>query len=103
MAVSDGSEHVDLRDVPFQDLVREMLVRLGEDPEREGLRNTPKRVEKAMKFLTSGYQADVDGIINDALFTVDYSEMVVVKDIAFYRKYLQQHHKQVFFIRHTIR
>ena len=57
--------------------------------------NTPKRVEQALKFLTSGYQADVDTVINNALFTVDYSEMVIVKDIDFYS--LCEHHLLPFF------
>ena len=79
----------------MQDTVRKLLEEMGEDPGREGLRNTPKRVEKAMKFLTSGYQADVDGIINDALFTVDYNEMVIVKDVDFYS--MCEHHLLPFF------
>ena len=79
----------------MQDLVRKLLVELGEDPGREGLVNTPKRVEKALKFLTSGYEADVDEVINNALFTVDYSEMVIVKDIDFYS--LCEHHLLPFF------
>ena len=79
----------------MQETVRKLLAELGEDPEREGLKNTPRRVEKAMKFLTSGYQADVDAIINDALFTVDYNEMVIVKDIDFYS--LCEHHLLPFF------
>src|SRR5687768_18523262 len=79
----------------MQPIVRQLLVELGEDPDREGLKNTPRRVEKAMKFLTSGYQADVDAIINGALFTVDYNEMVIVKDIDFYS--LCEHHLLPFF------
>jgi len=79
----------------MQDTVRKLLAELGEDPEREGLRDTPKRVEKAMKFLTSGYQADVDDIINGALFTVDYNEMVIVKDVDFYS--MCEHHLLPFF------
>src|SRR6185369_13941842 len=63
---------------------RQLLADLGEDPTREGLVNTPKRVEKALKFLTSGYDTDPDELLNNALFTVDYSEMVIVKDIDFY-------------------
>jgi GTP cyclohydrolase I len=78
-----------------QDLVRRMLVELGEDPAREGLVNTPARVERALRFLTSGYGADVDAILNGALFTVDYSEMVIVKDIDFYS--LCEHHLLPFF------
>jgi GTP cyclohydrolase IA len=79
----------------MQDLIKRLLTELGEDPAREGLVNTPKRVEQALKFLTSGYQADVDTVINNALFTVDYSEMVIVKDIDFYS--LCEHHLLPFF------
>src|SRR5579872_2800937 len=79
----------------MQDLIRNLLAELGEDPRREGLVNTPKRVEKALKFLTSGYDADIDRVLNDALFTVDYSEMVIVKDIDFYS--LCEHHLLPFF------
>src|SRR5688572_22334951 len=76
-------------------LVRQLLVELGEDPEREGLVRTPGRVERALKFLTSGYAADIDDVLNNALFTVDYSEMVIVKDIDFYS--LCEHHLLPFF------
>ncbi len=79
----------------MQDTIRRMLVELGEDPEREGLVATPRRVEQSLRFLTSGYRADVDGVINGALFTVDYSEMVIVKDIDFYS--LCEHHLLPFF------
>src|SRR5690242_5266602 len=79
----------------MQDLVRQLLAQLGEDPDREGLVRTPARVEKALRFLTSGYQADIDKVLNDALFTVDYSEMVIVKDIDFYS--LCEHHLLPFF------
>ena len=79
----------------MQDLIRQLLVELGEDPAREGLLNTPLRVEKAMKFLTSGYAADIDAVLNEALFTVDYNEMVIVKDIDFYS--LCEHHLLPFF------
>src|SRR5918995_4583731 len=79
----------------MQDVIRQLLAELGEDPTREGLLDTPKRVEKALGFLTSGYAADVDAIINNALFTVDYSEMVIVKDIDFYS--LCEHHLLPFF------
>ena len=68
----------------MQELITRLLAELGEDPGREGLRDTPKRVEKALQFLTSGYDADIDTVLNNALFTVDYSEMVIVKDIDFY-------------------
>lgn len=79
----------------MQELIRQMLVDLGEDPDREGLRRTPDRVAKALTFLTSGYRVDIDAILNDALFTVDYSEMVIVKDIDFYS--LCEHHILPFF------
>jgi GTP cyclohydrolase IA len=79
----------------MQDLVRTLLAALGEDPDREGLVNTPRRVEKALKFLTSGYAADIDQVLNNALFSVDYSEMVIVKDIDFYS--LCEHHLLPFF------
>jgi GTP cyclohydrolase I len=79
----------------MQDLIRQLLAELGEDPSREGLVRTPLRVEKALKFLTSGYDANVTEILNDALFTVDYSEMVIVKDIDFYS--LCEHHLLPFF------
>src|SRR6187397_1052746 len=79
----------------MQDLIRQLLAQLGEDPAREGLIDTPKRVEKALKFLTSGYTADVDTVLNNALFTVDYNEMVIVKDIDFYS--LCEHHLLPFF------
>src|SRR5437868_3320078 len=79
----------------MQDLVTKLLAELGEDPAREGLVNTPKRVEKALRFLTSGYAADIDEVLNNALFTVDYSEMVIVKDIDFYS--LCEHHLLPFF------
>jgi GTP cyclohydrolase I len=79
----------------MQELITELLRQLGEDPGREGLLATPTRVEKALRFLTSGYQADVDAVINNALFTVDYNEMVIVKDIDFYS--LCEHHMLPFF------
>ena len=76
-------------------LIRQLLVNLGEDVEREGLVKTPHRVEKALTFLTSGYSADIDHILNGALFTVDYSEMVIVRDIDYYS--LCEHHLLPFF------
>jgi GTP cyclohydrolase I len=79
----------------MQDIIRQLLADIGEDPSREGLVDTPKRVEKSMRFLTSGYKADVDVMLNNALFTVDYNEMVIVKDIDFYS--LCEHHLLPFF------
>src|SRR3954468_9909218 len=79
----------------MEDLIRQLLEELGEDPDREGLLRTPQRVAKAMKFLTSGYDADIDQVLKNALFTVDYSEMVIVRDIDFYS--LCEHHLLPFF------
>jgi GTP cyclohydrolase I len=79
----------------LEEAIREMLTYLSEDPEREGLQRTPERVARAMKFLTSGYQADIPKLINQALYTVQYDEMVIVKDIEFFS--LCEHHLLPFF------
>jgi GTP cyclohydrolase I len=79
----------------MQDIIRQLLGAIGEDPAREGLLDTPKRVEKALKFLTGGYSEDVDAMLNNALFSVDYNEMVIVRDIDFYS--LCEHHLLPFF------
>jgi GTP cyclohydrolase IA len=84
-----------LKGVNIADQVRKMLTGLGEDPEREGLLRTPLRFEKAMQYLTSGYEQKLEDLLNDALFTVDYDEMVIVKDIEFYS--LCEHHMLPFF------
>ncbi len=76
-------------------LVRKMITLIGEDPEREGLKKTPERYEKALKFLTSGYHQNVDHLLNGATFSVCYDEMVVVKDIEFFS--LCEHHLLPFF------
>ena len=76
-------------------MVRKMLVQLGEDPNREGLRRTPERFEQALRFLTSGYEQNVDQLLNGATFSVAYDEMVIVKDIEFFS--LCEHHLLPFF------
>jgi GTP cyclohydrolase IA len=83
------------QDASMEQLIKQLLVELGEDPEREGLKATPRRVAQSFKFLTSGYAADVDKVLNNALFTVGYSEMVIVKDIDFFS--LCEHHLLPFF------
>ena len=77
------------------ELIREILIQLGENPDREGLRRTPERFEKALRFLTSGYRQDPEKLLNGAMFSVCYDEMVVVKDIELYS--LCEHHLLPFF------
>jgi GTP cyclohydrolase I len=77
------------------ELMRKVIALVGEDPEREGLRKTPERFEKALKFLTSGYHQNLDSVLNGATFSVSYDEMVVVKDIEFFS--LCEHHLLPFF------
>jgi len=79
----------------FEDLVREILVRLGEDADREGLLRTPNRVHRAFEFLTKGYREDPEALLKKALFTVTYDEMVIVKDIEMFS--LCEHHMLPFF------
>jgi GTP cyclohydrolase IA len=88
-------ENPTLTSASFEDLVREMLVRLGEDPEREGLLRTPERVQKAFQFLTRGYNEDPETLLKNALFTVNYDEMVIVKDVEVFS--LCEHHMLPFF------
>src|SRR5437016_1610315 len=83
------------RERSIEDLVAEMIPLLGEDPGREGLQRTPLRVAKALEFLTSGYRADIPKIVNGALYSVKYDEMVIVKDIEFFS--LCEHHMLPFF------
>jgi len=89
------TESQSLTSAAFQDLVREMLIRLGEDPEREGLLRTPNRVRNAYEFLTKGYKEDPDALLKKALFTVTYDEMVIVKDVEMFS--LCEHHMLPFF------
>jgi GTP cyclohydrolase IA len=78
-----------------QELLRELLVRLGEDPDRDGLARTPERMQKALEHLTKGYNEDPDKVLQDALFEVTYDEMVIVKDIEMFS--LCEHHLLPFF------
>lgn len=84
-----------LSSASFEELVREMLVRVGEDPQREGLVRTPERVAKAYDYLTAGYARDPKATLNEALFSVNYDEMVIVKDIEMFS--LCEHHMLPFF------
>src|ERR1700719_4582114 len=77
------------------DLVRRMLRMIGEDPDRDGLRRTPERFEKALRYLTRGYQEDPEKVLNGAMFNVTYDQMVLVKDIEMYS--LCEHHMLPFF------
>ena len=88
-------ENPTLTSASFEDLVREMLVRLKENPEREGLIRTPERVKKAYEFLTRGYNEDPEALLKNALFTVTYDEMVIVKDVEMFS--LCEHHMLPFF------
>jgi GTP cyclohydrolase I len=95
MGVPTASESISAASLTTQELYREILVRIGEDPTRDGLADTPERMEKSMAFLTRGYSMDVNAVIHDALFDVDYDEMVVVKDIEFFS--MCEHHLLPFF------
>lgn len=79
----------------LEDLVRKVIVELGEDPERDGLKRTPERVAQAYKFLTRGYSEDENKLLNNAIFDVSYDEIVIVKDIDFYS--LCEHHVLPFY------
>src|SRR6202049_4177209 len=84
-----------LTSASFEDLVHEMIGRIGEDPEREGLVRTPDRVRRSWEFLSRGYKEDADAMLQKALFTVTYDEMVMVKDIEMFS--LCEHHMLPFF------
>ena len=91
----DTIETPTLTSASFEELAREILVRLGEDPEREGLLRTPERYAKALRDLTKGYREDPEQVLQGALFSVDYDEMVIVKDIEMFS--LCEHHVLPFF------
>jgi GTP cyclohydrolase I len=95
MTMKPTTESQTLTSASFEDLVQEMIVRLGEDPKREGLLLTPERVRKSMQFLTRGYTEDPEALLKGALFTVTYDEMVIVKDIEMFS--LCEHHLLPFF------
>ncbi|HTC93736.1 MAG TPA: GTP cyclohydrolase I FolE [Terriglobales bacterium] len=93
--MNPASEPVSLTGASTDELLRELLVRLGEDPEREGLLRTPQRMARALQYLTKGYQEDPEQLLKNALFTVDYDEMVIVKDVEMFS--LCEHHMLPFF------
>ncbi len=88
-------EPVTLTSASLEELARELLVRLGEDPGRDGLLRTPERMTRALQYLTKGYQEDPDKILKGALFGVAYDEMVIVKDIEMFS--LCEHHMLPFY------
>jgi len=93
--VKTSMETQTLTGAAFEDLVREMIVRLGEDPTREGLVRTPNRVHRAYEYLLKGYKEDPEAMLKKALFTVTYDEMVIVKDVEMFS--LCEHHMLPFF------
>ena len=93
--VKKTEEPVTLKQAETQELLHELLVRLGEDPERDGLVRTPERMERALQYLTRGYNEDPEKMLKGALFDVSYDEMVIVKDIEMFS--LCEHHMLPFF------
>jgi len=93
--MKSATEATTLTSASFEELMREMIVRLGEDPTREGLVRTPDRVHKAYEYLTRGYKEDPEALFKKALFTVSYDEMVIVKDVEMFS--LCEHHMLPFF------
>ena len=91
----EPAEVSDLSAASFEDLVAEMILRLGDDPEREGMRKTPKRVAKSLAFLTEGYRKRPQEVVGDALYEQSHQNMVLVKDIELYS--LCEHHLLPFF------
>ena len=81
--------------IEMQDIVRNMLIAIGEDPDREGLVKTPERVEKSMKFLTRGYTQNIEEVVNGALFEAESDDMIIVRDIEFFS--MCEHHMLPFF------
>ena len=94
-AQAEAARSRTLGEASLRDLYAEILTRVGEDPARDGLLNTPQRTERALHFLTRGYTQTVEDAIHGALFDVDYDEMVIVRDIEFYS--LCEHHLLPFF------
>jgi GTP cyclohydrolase IA len=95
MTMKKTLEPVAAQNASLAELTREMLLRLGEDPQREGLQRTPERMAQALEFLTKGYQEDPQEILQGALFTEEYDEMVIVKDVEMFS--LCEHHLLPFF------
>jgi GTP cyclohydrolase IA len=95
MTSKSPTETPTLTSASFEELVREMIVRLGEDPSREGLVNTPDRVHRAYEYLLKGYKEDPEAMVREALFTCTYDEMVIVKDVEMFS--LCEHHMLPFF------
>lgn len=95
MSEQDPETKGALASVSTQQMYAELLRRMGEDPARDGLLRTPERMEKSMAFLTQGYRQRIEDVLHDALFDVDYDEMVIVKDIEFYSQC--EHHLIPFF------
>jgi len=93
--VKSSVESPTITGASFEELVREMIVRLGEDPEREGLTRTPERVHRAYEHLMKGYKEDPEAMLKKALFTVTYDQMVIVKDVEMFS--LCEHHMLPFF------
>ncbi len=89
------AEPASVTQATYEDQLREVLVRLGEDPEREGLQRTPERMARALEYLTKGSREDPEELLRGALFNVDYDEMVIVKDIEMFS--LCEHHLLPFF------
>lgn len=92
---AQAAEGLTLKNASLQQIYAEILTRVGEDPARNGLVNTPLRMEKAARYLTKGYAETVEGVIHGALFDVDYDEMVMVRDVEFYSQC--EHHLLPFF------